>query len=93
MQRTEDQRKGTKTRERDGLEIMDWTEGQMDWRAGNVEKLKPVAERSRETAERHGMVESADTGSDLGLEGRERVPVTAFSAPGMWTMSLVNSEM
>ena len=32
---------------------MDGTEGQADWRAGNVEKSKPGAERYSETAERH----------------------------------------
>ena len=41
MQRTEDWRNGTETMESDGLEIMDWMERQGDWRAGNVEKLKP----------------------------------------------------
>ena len=37
----EDWRKGRETTDRDGLEIMDWHEGQVDWRAGNMEKLKP----------------------------------------------------
>ena len=41
---------------------MDWTEGQADWRAGIVEKSNPKGERSRETAERHRMAESAETG-------------------------------
>ena len=52
MQRMEDQRKGTETTDRDGLESMDWTEGQADLRPGKVEKSKPRAERLRETAER-----------------------------------------
>ena len=58
--------KKDKTTDRDGLEIMDWTEGQADWMAGSVEKLKPRAERSRETVEKHGAVESAKTGVEQG---------------------------
>ena len=57
----------------DGLESMDWTKGQGDWRAGNVEKSK--------------------SGAREGLKGWERASVMAFSSPGTWTMSLVNSEM
>ena len=47
-QKTEDQRKGKETTE--GLESIAWTEGQVDWRAGKAEKLKPGAENSRSTA-------------------------------------------
>ena len=43
MQRTEDFRKGTDTMEREGLKSMDWTEGQLDCRAGRAEKSKPGA--------------------------------------------------
>ena len=43
MQRTEDRRNGTETTDRDGLESVDWMEGQAAWRAGNVEKSKPGA--------------------------------------------------
>ena len=58
-----------------------------------MEKSKPKAERSRKRAERLGTGESVETGSELGLKGQERALATAFSAPGIWTMSLVNSEM
>ena len=54
MQRTEDWRKGTETKEREGLEIMDWTEEQAAWSAGKAEKLKPGAEKSRLMVERMG---------------------------------------
>ena len=47
----EDRRKGTETTDRERLESMNWMEGQAAWRAGNVEKSKPGAERLRETAE------------------------------------------
>ena len=81
------------TMDRDGLESMDWTEGQADWRAGNLDKLTPGAERSRETAGKHGTAKSAVTGQEKGQKEWKRALVMAFSAPRMWTISLVNSEM
>ena len=81
------------TMDKDGLESMDWTEGQVDWRAGNMEKSKPGAERSREMADRQGTAGLAEAGVEEGLEGLERASATTVSAPGTWTMSLVNSEM
>ena len=80
----EDIWKGTETTEREGLENMDWTEGHSDCRAGKDEKSKSVVERLRETAE-------AEVGT--GLKGREIASTTTFLEPGMWTISLVNSEM
>ena len=50
---------------------MDWREGQANWRAGNMDKPKPKAERLRETVERHRTSESSETGSELVLEGQE----------------------
>ena len=44
------QRKGTVTTEREGLDSMDWTEGQSAWRADRLEKSKPGAENLRSTA-------------------------------------------
>ena len=76
----EDIWKGTETMEREGLGNMDWTEGHSDCRAGRDEKSKLVAERSRETVEKTGMV-VAEVGN--GLKGRERVSATTFSEPGM----------
>ena len=78
------------TREREGLDNMDWTEGHSDCRAGRDEKSKLVAERSRETAEKTGTA-MAEVGTRL--KGRERASVTTFLEPGMWTISLANSEM
>ena len=72
------------------MEIIDWMEGQADCRAGREEKSKPAAKRLRETAERTG---TAETGAELGLEGRERASATMFYEPGTWTISLVNLEM
>ena len=50
MQKTEVLKKGMETTEREGLDSIAWTEGQADWRADKVEKLKPGAEDSRLTA-------------------------------------------
>ena len=86
----EDVRKGTETKEREGLDNMDWTEGYSDCRAGREEKSKSVAERLRETAEKTGTAEAEVV---TGLKGRERVSTTTFLEPGMWTISLVNLEM
>ena len=80
----EDVWKGMETTEREGLDNMDWTEEHSDCREGREEKSKPVAEMSRETAE-------AEVGT--GLKGQERASATTFLEPGMWTISLVNSEM
>ena len=90
MQRTKDIWKGTKTTERDGLDIMDWTEAHLDCKAGREEKLKSVGERSRETVEKTGTAEG-EVGT--GLKGWERASATTFLEPGTWTISLVNSEM
>ena len=65
------------------MDNMDWTEGHSDCRAGSDEKLKSVAERSREMAEKTGTAE-AEVGTRL--KGRERVSATTFLEPGMWTM-------
>ena len=89
-QKTEDQRKGTETTKREGLEIMDCTKGQADCKAGRAEKSKLEAERSRGMAEKIGTVES-DT--ETKLEGRNKASATTFSKPGTWTISLVNSEI
>ena len=86
----EDIWKGTKTTEREGLDNMDWTEGHSDCRAGREEKLKLVAERSRETAKKTG---TAEVEAGTGLKGLERVSATTFSEPGTWTISIVNSDM
>ena len=86
----EDVWKGTETKEREGLDNMDWTEGHSDCRAGREEKSKLVGERSRETVEKTGMVE-VEVGT--GLKGQERASATTFLEPGMWTISLVNLEM
>ena len=63
----EDVWKSTKTTERDGLEIMDWTEAYSDCRAGREEKSKSVVEserwRSRSRSEKTGTAEGeAETG-------------------------------
>ena len=76
--------------EREGLEIMDWTEGDSDCRAGREEKSKPGVERSRDVAEKTGKAEDL-TGT--GLKGGDRASATTLSEPGTWTMSLVNLEM
>ena len=60
----EDVWKGTETMEREGLDSMDWTEGQSDCKAGRDEKSKMEAERSRETVEKTGMAE-AEIGTRL----------------------------
>ena len=82
--------KGTETKEKDGLDNMDWTKGNLDCRAGREEKCKSVAERLRERAEKIGTVEVE---AETGLKGRARVSATTFSEPWTWTISLVNSEM
>ena len=76
--------------EREGLEIIDWTEGQADCKAEREDKSKPEEERLRGVVEKTARAEDV-TGS--GLEGRDRVLATTFSEPGMWTMLLVNSEI
>ena len=86
----EDVWEGTETTEREGLDNMDWTEGHSDCRAGREEKSKSVVERSRETAEKTGTAK-AEVGTRLNR--RERASATTFSKPGIWTISLVNSEM
>ena len=86
----EDIWKGTETTEREGLDNMDWTEGHSDCKAGRDEKSKSVTKRSRETAEK---TSKAEVEVGTGLKGRERASATMFSEPGMWTISLVNSEM
>ena len=68
MQRTEDFRKGTDTMEREGLKSMDWTEKQLDCRAGREEKSKRGAERSRDVAEKTGK-EFTIKGGVFGLGG------------------------
>ena len=70
----EDVWKGTETKEREGLDNMDWTEGHSDCRAGKDEKSKSVVERLRETVE-------AEVGT--GLKGWERSSATRFSEPGV----------
>ena len=60
----EDLRKGTETLDKDGLEIIDWTIGQADWRAGRKEKSKLGMERSRKVVERIGMAESVEPGTE-----------------------------
>ena len=78
------------TTEREGLDNMACTEGQLAWRAGRVEKSMLEAERSRKRAERTGM---AEDGVGAGLYGRDKASATTFSEPGTWTMSLVNLAM
>ena len=59
----EDIWKGTETLERDRLDSMEWTEAHSNCRAGREDKLKLVAERLRETAEKTGTAEGeAGTG-------------------------------
>ena len=87
---TEDWRKGTETMEREGLEIMNCTKGQVDCKAGRAEKSKPEAERSRGMAKKTGM---ADSDTETELEGRDKASGTTFLEPGTWTISLVNSEI
>ena len=53
----EDVWKGTETKERDRLDKLYWTGAHSDCRAGREEKLKSVAERSREMAEKSGTAE------------------------------------
>ena len=69
--RTEDQKNGTETTKREVLEIMDWTEGQEDCRAGRVEQSKSGAERWRVKAKAE-KTETWKTGAESGLEGQER---------------------
>ena len=86
----EDALKGMETRESEGLDNIDCTEGHSDCKAGREEKSKLEAERSIETAENNGTAE-AEVGTKL--KGRERASATTFSEPGMWTILLVNSGM
>ena len=86
----EDVWKGTETTEREGLDNMDWTEGHSCCKVGRDEKSKSVAERLREKAEKTGTAE-AEVGT--GLKGWERAFSTTFLEPGIWIISLVNSEM
>ena len=55
-----------------------------------MEKSKPEAERLSGIAEKTGMAESE---VETELEGQDRASATTFLEPGMWTISLVNSEM
>ena len=75
------------TMEREGLETIDWTEGQDDCKKGREEKSKLEAESSRDVVEKTGKTED---GTRTGLEGRDRASATTFSEPGIWTMLLVN---
>ena len=86
-QQMEDVWKGTKTTERKGLDIMDWTEGHSDCKAGRDKKSKSIAERSRETVEKTG---TAELVVGTRLKGRERASATTFSEQ---ECGLVNSEM
>ena len=86
----EDLCKGTETTEREGLDNIDWTDGQSACRAGSVEKFILEAERSMETMEKTGTAED-EVGT--GLKGRDKASATTFSEPGMWTISLVNSAI
>ena len=74
----EDDWKGTETTERGGLNNMDWTEGHSDCRAGREEKSKLAAKRSKETAEKTGMVEGM---AGTGLKGQETASATTFLEP------------
>ena len=69
---------------------MDWTEGQSDCRVGREEKSKPGAERSRDVAKKTDKAEGL-TGTRLKVQ--DRALATTLSEPGMWRMSLLNSEM
>ena len=78
------------TIEREGLEIMNWTEGHSDCRAGREEKSKTGAEKSRDLVEK---IAKAEDLTGTRLKGQDRVSATTLAKPGTWTMSLVNSEM
>ena len=78
------------TTEKEGLEIIDLTEGQDDCKVGRDEKSKLVVERSRGVAEKTG---KAGDKTGTGLEGPDRASVSTFLEPGMWIISLVNSEI
>ena len=64
----EDAWKGTETTEREGLDNIDWTDGQSACKAGSVEKS---------TLE-------ADVEVGTGLKGRDKASAATFSEPGMW---------
>ena len=55
------------TTEREGLEIMDWTEEQAAWSAGKAKKSKPGVEKSRLKAERLGWGGGTRTEAETGL--------------------------
>ena len=55
-----------------------------------MEKSKPEVERLSGMAEKTGTAESE---VEMELEGGDNVSATTFLEPGMWTISLVNSEM
>ena len=57
-------------------------------KAGRDERSKSVVERLRETAEKTSTTEVGTR-----LKGQERASAATFLEPGMWTISLVNSEM
>ena len=52
------------TTEREGLEIKDWTEGQVDCKVGRDEKSKLVVERLSGVAEKTGKAED-ESGTGL----------------------------
>ena len=81
------------TTEREGLDSIAWTEGQADWRAGKVKKLKPGAEDSRSTAWRMDQGRRDRAEAEGGLRVLDKASATAFLAPETWGISLVNSEI
>ena len=68
-------------------------EEQADWSADKVEKSKPGAERLRLMVERLDCGRGSGTEIEAGLYGLERASATVFPAPGIWRISLVNSEI
>ena len=95
---------GTDTIWREQELSIDWTELHEDWREANSSKLKPetgVKSGAGKTVltqpdEFDGVwVQAALNwgGKLVELVGQDRASATQFSAPGMWTMLEVNSEM
>ena len=62
--------------EREGLEIMDWTEGHSNCRVRREENSNPGAERFRDVAEKTGKAENL---TETGLKGWDRVSATALA--------------
>ena len=58
-----------------------------------MEKSKPGVENSRLMIERMGCGGEIGAEAEAGLKGLERASATAFSAPGIWTISPVNTEI